>query len=233
MFQNRQQAGLLLAKRLKTYESRLDTLVLAIPRGGVVVGAAIAKQFNLPLAVVVVKKLGAPGNSELAIGAIAPDGIKVIDAPMALRLGVDQQYLDEEIERKKKEVQEREKKYKVQSFPPQRDPASGGTKFTVMNYKIIVLVDDGIATGATVQAALKYINHQKLTTHPSIPLRAGNSQLKTILAVPVIAKDSYDRLKSEVDELIALKVPESFGSVGQFYREFPQVSDEEVKKILE
>lgn len=221
MFQNRQQAGLLLAKRLKAYDSRLDALVLAIPRGGVVVGAAIAKYLHLPLAVVVVKKLGAPGNSELAIGAIAPNGIKMIDAPLALRLGVDQQYLDEEIERKKKEVKEREKKYQKSNIKNQ-----------ISKKKIVIIVDDGVATGATVLAALKFINHQKLTTHPSIPLRAGNSELRTIVAVPVIAKDSYDKLKSEVDELIALEIPESFGAVGQFYREFHQVNDEEVSEIL-
>lgn len=211
MFQDRKEAGFLLAEKLKEFKNKKDTLVLAIPRGGVVVGGQIAKILNLPLSLVVVKKLGAPHNPELAIGAITSAGINIIDWELALRLGIEQEYLDKEIQKKRKELKEREKTYNIEHLTN-----------NIKNKKHIILVDDGIATGATTMAAIKYIKEQ----------RTYNKEQNFILAVPVIAKETYVRLKSEVDNIIALEIPDSFNAVGQFYKEFPQVSDEEIVKLL-
>lgn len=213
MFKNRGQAGQLLADKLKEFRNNNQAVVWAIPRGGVIVAKQISVILSLPLNIIIVKKLSAPGNPELAIGAITHNGIKYVDRELALRLGVEQDYLNQETERKKKEVEEREKKFQLSVFSNQ-----------LSDRKIIILVDDGVATGATVLAAIKYINQNKVTTKDQRP--------KTILAVPVIAKNSYNELKSQIDSIIALEVPESFSAVGQFYQEFPQVEDEEVAKLL-
>ncbi len=213
MFQNREEAGNLLSQKLNFCKNSKDTIILAIPRGGVVVGRQIAKILNLPLSLVVIKKLGAPKNPELAIGAIAPDGVKYIDWKLVERLEIEEEYLDHEIKDKSEEVKEKIKKFKI------RNPKS-----EIRNKKKIILTDDGIATGATTLAAIKYIKHlypKPYTLNPKI-----------ILAVPVIAKDTFDRLKSEVDKIVALEVPGSFKAVGQFYKEFEQIIDEEVIKLL-
>lgn len=209
MFKNREEAGILLAEKLKELKLDKEAVVLAIPRGGVVVGETIARNLKIPLTLVVVKKLGAPGNSELAIGAIAPDNICYLDWRLITSLDVGKEYLNEEIKRKSREVEERRIKYQVSSVKNQE-------------YRQTILVDDGIATGATTLAAIKYI--KLVNPKPFNP--------KIILAVPVIAKRVYDRLKSEIDEIIALEVSDDFFAVGQFYRNFEQVTDEEVIKIL-
>ena len=221
MFKNREEAGRILSKKLVKYRRDKNATVLSIPRGGIVVGKELAKNLILPHSHIVVKKLSAPNNSELAIGALAPSGVKVIDWELALRIGVDQEYLDEEIKRKSREVEEREKEFKIQLF----NKAQGkNAKVKIKDKKIIILVDDGVATGSTILAALKYIKNIKLT--------ANDQKLKTILAVPVIAQDTYNKLKSEVNEIVALEIPDSFSAVGQFYEEFPQVTDEEVLEII-
>jgi len=220
MFVNREEAGELLAQSLQEYRDRDNAVVFAIPRGGVVVGNKIAKILHLPLKVIVVRKLGAPANPELAIGAVAPEGIQVIDEDLVFRLGVGKKYLDEEIKRKRRELQERMERFGIKNL-----------ELTIKNKKIMILVDDGVATGATTLAAIRYLKYLKLRTNLPVG-KAGNLELKTILAVPVIAKDTYNRLQSEVDKIVALEIPESFGAVGEFYREFPQVDDEEVKNIL-
>ncbi len=212
VFQNREEAGKLLAQKLGSYRNNNGTLVLAIPRGGVVVGKQIALNLKLPISCVVVKKVGAPNNPELAIGAVSSNGVKYIDWDLAFRSEVEQEYLDKEIKRKQEEVEEREKKLGTKNL-----------ELKTENKKIFILVDDGVATGATVLVAIKYIK-EKFTVH--------DSRFTIILAVPVIAKDTYDKLQSEVDRIVALEVTLSFGAVGEFYREFPQVSDEEVIKIL-
>ncbi|MBI5452060.1 phosphoribosyltransferase [Candidatus Gottesmanbacteria bacterium] len=229
MFQNRQEAGKLLAERLESYRNNDEVAVLAIPRGGVVVGRQIADKLHISLYLVVVKKLGAPNNPELAIGAVAPYGTKMIDWDLALRLGVEQDYLDEEIKRKQKEVEERQKKFSIFNF-----------QFSNIKKKnIFIIIDDGVATGATISSAIKYIKQISSVYSSSERQRVeklyenSSRQARTIiLAVPVIAKDAYNRLQSEVDKIIALEVPDAFGAVGEFYREFPQVTDEEVIKYL-
>ena len=213
MFQNREEAGKLLSQKLEFYKDSKKAVILAIPRGGVVVGKQISEILHIPLSVLVVKKLSAPQNPELAIGALAPAGVKYINWELVLRSGTQQEYLDEEIKEKIKQIEEREKKLKVKSL-----------KLKDRDIKIIILVDDGIATGATVFAAIKYIKSlypKPSTLNPNI-----------ILAVPVIAKDTFIKLKSDVDQIEALEVSGSFKAVGQFYKEFPQISDEEVLKII-
>lgn len=211
MFQNREHAGQSLAEKLQEFKNRKDTIVLAIPRGGVVVGRQIADKLSLLFSALVVKKLGAPDNPELAIGALAPDGVRYINFDLALRNRVEQKYLDKEIKEKREEVEERVKQYQISNI-----------KYRIKNNKNIILVDDGIATGATTFAAIKYLKKQI----------ADNREQKIILAVPVFAKNTFNELKSKVERIVALEIPESFNAVGQFYREFPQVSDEEVIKLL-
>lgn len=216
MFEDRSKAGILLAEKLKELKLDKEGMVLAIPRGGVVVGAAIARNLKIPLSVLVIKKLGAPGNSELAIGAVAPDGIGYLDWEAIKRLDIGQEYLDEEIERKSREVEEREKKYQI-SQPEADQPLAE-------NLKNIILVDDGIATGATTMAAIKYLKSQIS--------KIKDNKLELILAVPVIAKEAYDRLKSEIEGIVTLEIADDLFAVGQFYRNFEQITDREVENII-
>lgn len=204
VFSDRRQAGEMLADKLKKIGTPIAQ-VFAIPRGGAVVGEEIAKRLDIPLKLLLVKKIGAPKNSELAIGAVAPGGISYIDRVLVGRLSIGQKELAKLTESKRRELAERKEKYKI-SY--QKSLAG----------KTIIITDDGIATGATVKAAIKYLRLKKAK--------------KIILGAPVVAKDTYDEIKSMVDELIVLEIPESFGAVGQFYRDFPQVNDEEVISIL-
>lgn len=208
MFKDRNEAGKLLSEKLDKFRNRSDTLILGLPRGGVVVAGEVARKLNLPLQVLSVKKLGAPYNSELAIGAVAPGGVKWLDYDMIKVLGVDEDYLDEEIKRKGQEAEEKNRKFQ-----------SVKSEYRNINFKNIILIDDGVATGATVRAAIKYI-------------REKMKKVKIILAVPVIAKEVFSSLKSEVDSVTTLEVPEYFGAVGQFYQEFGQVEDSQVLEIL-
>ena len=213
MFQNREDAGELLSKKLTDYKKRRDAIVMAVPRGGVVVSRVVADKLSLFLYPLVIKKLGHPNNPELAIGALAPGNTKYVDWDLALRSGIEQDYLDKEIEIKRKKIEERIEKYQISKIKSQ-----------IQGKNTFILIDDGIATGATTLAAIKYIKSIKPPTTHYKPI--------TILAVPVVAKETYNILHSQVDKIIALEIPESFGAVGQFYKEFPQVSDEEVIKLL-
>lgn len=231
MFQNRKEAGKLLSQKLKFYKNSKNAVILAIPRGGVVVGRQIADRLHIPLSVLVVKKLSAPHNPELAIGALAPAGVKYIDWDLVLRSGVEQEYFDKEIREKSKEIEERVRKFQF---------SSASWRIKIQNYKTFILVDDGIATGATTLAAMKYIKEvlgvrgqgSEIGKEEKLKSKTYNLKPKIILAVPVIAKDTYNKLKSNVDQIVALEASGSFNAVGQFYLEFPQVSDEEVMKCL-
>lgn len=205
MFHNREEAGTLLAAKLIPIAST-DAVLFAITRGGIVVGRILADTLKIPLNAIVVKKLRSVHNPELAIGAILSDGTKFIDWELALRTGIDQEYLDTEIETRKKEASDLEKKYHIKlPFRKKQDTQ-------------IILADDGIATGATVQAAIRWIKEKISDT--------------IIIAVPVIAEDTYNQLQSEVKRIVAIEIAQQFSAVGQFYEEFPQVTDEEVIKLL-
>jgi putative phosphoribosyl transferase len=204
IFKSREEAGRLLAKKLKNY-GKENCLVLAIPRGGVVIGAVVAKTLSCALDVIITRKLGAPGNPELAIGATTSKGGIVLDRELIDRLGATQDYIHREHRKQLAEARRREKLYSRGEEP---DLAG----------KTVILVDDGIATGATIEAAIA-------------ALREGNPK-KMIIAVPVAPPQAVGRLKHQIDDFVVLSTPESFLAIGEFYSSFPQVSDEEVVKIL-
>lgn len=205
IFQNRVEAGKKLATKLQDDKLAKDLIVLAIPRGGVVVGKQLANVLNCPLQVIFTKKIGVPSNPELAVGAVGPEGEVVWNNQLLSQLNLAPQDLATEIQNSKFEIQNYKSKFKIGKLD--------------LKDKIVVLTDDGVATGATMVAAIKIV-------------RQYNPQ-KIIVAVPVIARDSLAAIEKLADEVIYLESPELFFAVGQFYREFKQLSDEEVIKILE
>ncbi|MCJ7620293.1 MAG: phosphoribosyltransferase [Anaerolineae bacterium] len=207
MFQDRREAGKALAGELASLKGTPNLIVLAIPRGGVVVGHEIAQVLNAPLDVYITRKIGAPHNPELAIGAVASDGTLLIDHQLARRLAVSQSYIDQESARQTQEINRRLVEYRGER--PSPDLAG----------KVVILVDDGVATGATTLATIKAIKSQQ--------------PLQLILAIPVGPRDSIESLRQEVDQLYCLHAPEVFWAVGAFYNVFDQTSDEEVKALLE
>ncbi len=202
MFKDRRAAGLKLASRLEVGEKGL---VLGIPRGGVVLGKVIAEKLGWSLDVLVCKKIGFPGHEELAMGAMAETGKSVWDKRFSKQIGM------KEKDKQEKEAREKVKRY-IKEF-------RGGTplRTRLRGAGTVIIVDDGIATGQTLEAGIKYLQGQAL---------------KMIVAVPVCAKRTADRLRQQVDEWVCLMEPESFYAVGQFYKNFEQVSDEEVKRLL-
>jgi putative phosphoribosyl transferase len=207
LFQDRREAGSSLARELASFKGKDNLIVLGIPRGGVVVGHEIAKAVDAPLDVYITRKIGAPHNPELAIGAVASDGTLLIDDQLVRRLGVSQEYVDQESERQKQEITRRVAEYR------------GDRPRLELAGKAVILVDDGVATGATTLATVRAIKSQQ----PS----------ELILAVPVGPQDSIESLRQEVDQLVCLHAPEVFWAVGAFYNIFDQTSDEEVKTLLE
>lgn len=205
MFQSRIEAGKKLSEKVIQYKGP-HTLVLGIPRGGVVVAKEVARALGVSMDVVTVKKLSAPLNPELAIGALAPDNVSYVEWRFATNMGVDEVYMQEEIARKNEVLKQQEKLFRKGKGPIKvRD-------------KIVILVDDGIATGSTMEAAIKWL--RKKGAH------------KIICAIPVAASDTIKRIKPEVDELVVLEEPLEFRAVGEFYKEFPQVEDREVCSLL-
>ncbi|HUV72700.1 MAG TPA: phosphoribosyltransferase [Anaerolineae bacterium] len=207
LFQDRREAGKALAGELASYEETPNMIVLGIPRGGVVVGHEIAKALGAPLDVYITRKIGAPHNPELAIGAVASDGTLLIDHQLVRRLDVSQDYVEQESDRQKQEILRRLAEYRGEGPSPE------------LAGKVVILVDDGVATGATTLATIKAIKSQE--------------PAKLILAVPVGPRDSIESLRQEVDELVCLHSPEVFWAVGAFYNVFDQTSDEEVKTLLD
>lgn len=205
-FKDRLEAGEKLAGRL---QGKFD-LVLAIPRGGVVVGRVVADRLGLPLGVVVTKKVGAPGQEELAVGAMGPDGRVVWDRALLERLNLDTDELAAQIKNAKLKI----KNY-LKKFEKVRPCNTAGSD---LNEKTVILVDDGVATGATMKTAMVWLRRQGVA--------------KIVMAVPVCAAEAYEKLQGLADAVVCLAVPEDFGAVGQFYEHFPQVTDEEVVSIL-
>jgi len=204
IFVNRVDAGQRLAAALDRYRGP-DTIVLAVPRGGVVVGCEVAAFLGAPLDVIIPRKIGAPGQPELAIGAIGDD-VSVLDEETIMYLHVSEAYIRDEIERQRHEIERRWHLYREdRPFPDVRG-------------KTVILVDDGVATGHTTMAAAR-------------ALRKKNPG-KLVLAVPVAPPESVARLRPEVDELVVLETPEPFFSVGSWYDEFEQTTDAEVIELL-
>ena len=210
MFQNRQEAGKLLSKKLKAYKNDRSSIVLAIVRGGVVVGAEISKELNIPLEGIVVRKLGAPDNQELAIGAVSMLQTTYIDRDMVKSTGTGEDYYSFQISAKIREVEEMVNDLQI-------------SPDNLLKYSNFILTDDGIATGATIQAAILTINKLNFKE---------NKKHKIVLAVPVASGDVLRIFKKKLGKIIVIEEAENFGSVGQYYSEFDQVDNEMVIKIL-
>ncbi len=204
MFTDRIDAGRQLAAKLSGYSNRKNVLVLGIPRGGVEVAYAIAKELNVKLGIAVSKKLSFPGNPELAIGAVAFGGVVSLDDSFVLQHGVGKDYVEAEKKKLAAEIRRRYLAY--------------GVKFPNVKGKIAVVVDDGMATGHTVLAAVKAVRNDK--------------PKKIIVAVPVSSQQAAGLLRAEADEVICLDTPDFFMAVGEFYRSFPQLTDEDVLRYL-
>ena len=205
-FENRRAAGQQLAAKLSAYRNNPDVIIIGLPRGGVVTAAEVAKELKAPLDIVVPRKIGFPGNPEFAIGAITEDGTGVMNEETISAYNIPQEYIDRTINGEKKEAQRRLKVYR------------GRRPLLLLKNKIVILVDDGIATGATMRAAIASAKAKKAK--------------KIIVAVPVTAGDSKNIIEKECDEFVCIDVPMFFGAVGNFYEEFGQVEDEEVIQIL-
>lgn len=206
-FSDRKEAGWKLAKLLTKYLDRPDILVLALPRGGVPVAYEVAKSIHAPLDVFVVRKLGVPGHEELAMGAIASGGVRVLNPTVIDAIGISDDAIDAVAEREFQELKRRERTYRDQRPLPE------------MRGRTIILVDDGIATGSTMRAAIESLRK----------LEAA----RIVVATPTIARSTADEMEPEVDELISVMRPNDFAGVGQWYEDFSQTSDGEVRRLLE
>jgi putative phosphoribosyl transferase len=204
-FSDRVDAGKRLASALKDFALK-NGIVLAIPRGGVIVGYEIAIVLNLPLDVIIPHKIGAPDNLELAIGAIAEDGTTILDDNLIAYMGVSHEYIREESERQKQEIQRRLKMYRQDAPNPN------------LNGLGVIIVDDGIATGSTMKAALASVKNRGAAS--------------VTVAVPVGPPQTIQELKKQADRVVCLYTPEYFQAIGQFYNDFSQTTDEEVIQLL-
>lgn len=207
IFVNRAEAGRQLAQHLRKYADRSDVIVLGVPRGGVPVAFEIAAALRVPLDVFVLRKLGVPGHEELGFGAIASGGVRVFDGDTIRDLGLTASEIRQVIQTEEWELERREHEYR------------GGRPPLHVIGLTVILVDDGIATGSSMRAAIRALREMK-------PARL-------VLAVPVAPHPTCGHLKSEVDELICLEMPEPFYGVGQFYVDFSQVSDAQVTELLD
>lgn len=206
IFANRTDAGRRVAAKLAGYAGRTDVLVLGIPRGGVPVAFEVARALDAPLDVFLSRKLGAPAQEELAFGALASGGIRVLDEDLIRELNISAAEIDEIAQRVKAELDRRERVYRR------------GRPALDLTGKTVVVVDDGIATGSSMLAAIKTLRHMR-------PARL-------VLAVPVAPASTCRRLREAVDELVCVHAPEHFYAIGQFYEDFSQVADEEVIDLL-
>jgi putative phosphoribosyl transferase len=204
-FVDRVDAGKRLASALKNFSAEKG-IVLAIPRGGVVVGYVIANTLNLPLDVIIPRKIGAPDNPELAIGAVAEDGTSILDQNLIKYLGVSREYVVEETERQKQEIRRRLKLYRQD------------TSYPDLKGLDVIVVDDGIATGSTMKAALASVKNR------------GAASIA--VAVPVGPPSTIEELEKMADRVVCIYTPEFFQAIGEFYRDFNQTSDEEVIGLL-
>ena len=205
-YYDRNQAGRILASMLTTYTNRRDVLVLGLPRGGVPVAYEVAKALHVPLDIFLVRKLGVPGHEELAMGAIATGGVRVINQDVIRTLYIPPQVLNDVTFREQQELDRREWLYRDDRPLP------------VVRDQTVILIDDGLATGATMRAAVQALRMQE--------------PAKIVVAVPVAAYPTYRQVCTEVDEIICAQIPEVFYGVGWWYEDFSQISDQQVRELL-
>ncbi len=205
-YPNRQAAGKILAHALQAYANRPNVIVLALPRGGVPVAFEVAKSLNVPLDIFIVRKLGVPGHEELAMGALAMGGTIVFNDDVIKSLSISKQAIDHVIQEETKELQRRELNYR------------GQKPFPTLREKTIILIDDGIATGATLRAAIKALYQQKPAS--------------IVVAVPVAERTTSKKIASLVNKLVCPLITDDFYAVGQYYDDFSQTTDEEVRVLL-
>ena len=206
LFRDRAEAGRKLGAALKELKGK-DLIILAIPRGGVVVASEVAKTLGAPLDIVVTRKIEAPGEPEYALGAVTQEGDVIMDRRAAESLGASKEYLDSQVKKKREEVTERMKKFR------------GDTPYPDLEGKVVVIVDDGIATGSSVGAAVLSVKKRK--------------PKEIVVAVPVAPKDAVETLTGDGNHVVCLETPGPFLAIGEFYGVFDQVDDEEVKLILD
>lgn len=204
--QNRRQAGQQLAQVLQHHAGRNDVVVLALPRGGVPVAFEVAGALNAPLDLMLVRKLGTPGQEELAMGAIAQDGIRVMNPDVVDVLRISEEVVAAVERRERKELERRQRAYRGKRPPPD------------LRGKCVILVDDGLATGATMRGAVQAARTQ--------------APVKIVVAVPVAPEETVASLRKVADDVACLATPEPFIAIGRWYSEFPQTSDGEVKDLL-
>jgi putative phosphoribosyl transferase len=207
IYRNRSEAGKYLATQLSNYANRDDVLVLALPRGGVPVAFEVAKALDAPLDIFLVRKLGIPGHEELAMGAISTGGVRVLNHDVVDYLGIPDDVIDAVAANELRELERREHAYRGDRAEPD------------VRGKTVILVDDGLATGSTMRAAVAALRQQ--------------NPARIVVAVPVSALQTCNEYRMGVDEIICAVTPEPFDGVGKWYRDFSQTTDEEVRQLLE
>ncbi|HEY6212369.1 MAG TPA: phosphoribosyltransferase [Vicinamibacterales bacterium] len=207
MFKNRHEAGIELAARLKKFRGRDDVVVLGLPRGGVPVAFEVAEALDAPLDIFIVRKLGMPGYPEFAIGAIASGGVQVLSDDVIRAYGVEERAVDAVARRELAELERREREYRE------------GRPLTSLSGRTVILVDDGLATGASMRAAVQAVR--------------AHEPAAVIVAVPVGAPSTCQEFADIADETVCARTPEPFSAVGKWYQDFSQTSDEEVRALLE
>jgi putative phosphoribosyl transferase len=205
-FVDRNQAGQILATKLKAFAKRTDVIVLGLPRGGIPVAFEVAKALRLPLDVCLVRKLGVPGHQELAMGAIASDGVRVLNDDIVNSLGISSHKIEEVAAKELRELQRRDRAYRGDRPSPN------------LQDRTIILVDDGIATGASMRAAITVLREKQPRS--------------IIVATPMAPSSTCKELRTEVDDVVCLIMPEPFYAIAFWYDYFPQTTDEEVCKLL-
>ena len=205
-FHDRREAGRLLADKLTAYANRPEVLVLALPRGGVPVAYEVARALRAPLDVFIVRKLGVPGSEELAMGAVATGGVRVLNDQIVRRLGIPDDVIDAVTTWERQELARRERLY------------GGDRPLPDVRGRTVILVDDGLATGATMHAAIAALRQQQ----PD----------RVVVAVPTASREVCDEFRAEADDVICAITPEPFQAVGLWYEDFSQTSDDEVRELL-